>query len=110
MYRRRPYSNRPSVPGALDPAAAQRSIEIDEVGQALQTRGDERLLGAVEAGLCGEDVEIAVDTVPIAKLRKLQAALLRGRVALLRGELIVVGAARGERVRHFAERRLDGFF
>src|SRR5258705_9547171 len=105
-----PYSNRPLAAAAFDPAAAQRSIEIDEAGQALQTRGDERLLGAVEAGLRGEDVEIAVDTVPIAKLRELQAALLRGRVALLRGELLVVGAARGEPVGGFAKGGLDRFF
>src|SRR5258706_8098823 len=99
-----PYSNRPSVAAAFDPAAAQRSIEIDEAGQALQRGGDERVLGAIEAGLRGEDVEIAVETVPIAKLRELQAALWCGRVALLRGQLIVVRAARGEPVRHFAER------
>src|SRR5471030_2282414 len=98
------------VAGAFDPATAQRSIKIDEVGQALQTSSDARLLGVVKTSLRGKDVEIAVDAVPIAKLRQLQTPLLGRRVALLGGELVVVGAARGEPVRHFAERRLDCFF
>src|SRR5471030_913204 len=46
------------VAAAFDPATAQRSIKIDEVGQALQTRSDERLLGVVKTSLRGKDVEI----------------------------------------------------
>src|SRR5205823_5742964 len=38
-----------------------------------------------------------------------EAALLRGGVAGLGGELVVEGAARGEAVGHLAERGLDGF-
>src|SRR5471030_1581641 len=76
------------VAGAFDPATAQRSIKIDEAGQALQACNDESLLGVVETGLRGKNVEIAVDTVLIAKLSQLQTPLLGRRVALLRRELV----------------------
>src|SRR5438132_8819348 len=95
------------VAGVRDPAAAERAVEVDEVGEPLLARGDERELRVIEAGLRGEHLQVAVDAVAVAKLRQLEAALLRRREALLRGELLVEGAARGEAVGHFAERGLN---
>src|SRR5258706_6974029 len=95
------------VAGVLYPAAAERAIEIDEVGEPLLLRRHQRELRVVVAGLRGEHLEIAVDAVAIAELRKLEAALLRRRIALLRGELLVERAACGEPVGDFAERGLD---
>src|SRR3989442_1080209 len=80
--------------GALDPAATEGPVQIDEAGEALQARRDERELGVVEGGLRDEHVQIRVRAVAIAEVRKLQAALLRRREALLCGKLLVVGAAR----------------
>ena len=61
------------VAAALDPAAAERPIEVDEVGQALQARGHERELGVVEAGLRREDLQVVVDPVAVAEQRELEA-------------------------------------
>src|SRR5437016_2238268 len=53
------------IAGVRDPAAAERAVEIDEVGEALLARGDERELRVVEAGLRREHLQIAVDAVAI---------------------------------------------
>ena len=98
------------IAGALDPAAAEGAVQIHKAGEALQARRDERELGVVEGGLRDEHVQIRVRAVAIAEVRELQAALLRCREALLRGKLLVEGAARGEPVRHLAKGGLDGLF
>src|SRR6266849_4191069 len=87
----------------LVPPAAQCPVEIDEVGQALQASGDDGELRVVGVGLRREHREIVVHAVPIAEIGQLESPLLRRRVSLERGELVVIGAARREPVRDFAE-------
>src|SRR5258708_19207055 len=74
--------------GVLDPAAAERAVEIDQVGQALHACVDERELRVVKTGLRGQHRQIVVDTVAVTKPRAVEAALLGRSEADLRGNLL----------------------
>src|SRR5258706_11600472 len=89
------------------PAAAQRAVEVDTVGEAGEARAHELLLRVVELCLRGEHREVAVDALLEAKLRQVEGFLLRGHEALPRRGLVVIGAASGEAVGNLAERDLD---
>src|SRR6266850_5349819 len=95
------------VADVLDPAAAERPVEIHEVRETPKPRRDERLLRAVKVRLRGEHVEVTVDARAEAKLGELERRLLRRDFALEGDDLVVVRAARCKAVRHLAERALD---
>src|SRR5258706_9505114 len=80
------------------PAAAQRAVEVDTVGEAGEARGHQLLLRVVELRLRGQHREVAVDALLEAKLREVEGLLLRGHEALQSRRLVVESAAGGQAV------------
>src|SRR5690606_241557 len=92
----------------LGPAAAERLVEQNEIGSALESRREQRLLRGVQVALRDERREVALDAGAVAHLREAVGVLRGAQQRLLRTELLVERAARDERIRHLAERFLNG--
>jgi hypothetical protein len=68
----------PAGQNALTPAAAQRFVERDEIGEAVGAGGNQGALGGVEILLGEEHVRVAVNALAVAQVGEFVAALLGG--------------------------------
>src|SRR4029077_16093919 len=92
----------------LNPPAPEVLVQSHEIREAVEPRRDQNLLAAVQVGLRGEHAQVVVHSAAVARPRQIEAALEGGYVALERGNLIVVRAARSEVVGHLAKCNLNG--
>ena len=94
---------------ALNPAAAECSIQIHQTCKPAEPHGHQYLLCGIVVRLCDQNVEIGIDPGLVAHQRELELASRRLRESLQRRNLVVESTAGGEPVGDFTERRLDRF-
>ena len=92
------------------PTTAERAVKADGVEQAGGLELQKVLLGCIQIPLREQNVHVAVHALSITSIGKVEAFLLGVQQQFLRFELFVENGADGQRVRHFAERGLNGFF
>src|SRR5256885_4046827 len=92
------------------PTAAERAVKCDSVEQAGGLELQKILLCGVKIPLREENVHVVIHALSITSIGEVETLLLGVQQKFLRLEFFVENGADGQRVRHFAERGLNGSF
>src|SRR5881394_3691249 len=92
------------------PTAAQRTVKGDCIEQTGGLELQKILLRGVKILLRQQNIHIAVHALSIARAGDVETFLLGAQQDFLRFKLFIENRTDGQRIRHFPERGLNGFF